>query len=751
MLFSKKFITDTYEFADYDREVAAPYFRKNLFFDKLPDEVSITVTGLGFYKLYVNGKDITRTHLAPYISNPNNFIAYDTYPLKEYLQEGKNTVAFLLGCGFQNNYGGFIWLFQDAPFRSSPRLAFAIEYEQDGMKTVIEADSTVLTHPSPLLANDLRVGVRYDARCEIEGWNLPDFDDTAWNNAIQTLPYGGECALSEVKPIKVTDIRKPVSITREGDAYIYDFGINDTGLTRLRIKGERGQKVTIHHGEYLAAGIFDQENILFTKTNKKAIGMPAYTQRTEYILKGDGDTEEYTPDFTYYGFRYAKVEGITEEQATSELLTYLVMSTDLKERGGFTSSDPILNQLEQMSGRSTISNFIHYPLDCPHREKNGWTGDAAVSAEQTMLRFDPEFNYRTWLRSLSCDQDSRGAIPCINPTAGWGYDWGSGPAWDRVIVELPYQEYVLRGELTLARTVAPTLIKYFEYLRTRVNKRGLIAFGLGDWLAPWNELMPTLEFTDTLVSSDMLRKASILFRAMGRGAEADFILAFSKELRSAIRDKLLDKDTMVFDNGGESAQALAIYYGLCDSEKEKTAALSVLVKEIEARDGFMTVGILGQKGLFRVLADGGYEDLALSMLTRPDAPSYGSMIKNGYTCISECITNKVQSLNHHCWCDFSAFLITHIAGIRLNPSETNVMELLIAPTFPTLLSHARAYHRAPAGRIDVFWERVGEKIRFTLGVPTNMKTTIRLPSGYVFEDGTSQRSGRPGTYTVIKK
>ncbi len=750
MLFSKKFIAAGLEYSDYDYEVPAPYLRKNISFDKLPEKITITVTALGFYKLYVNGKEITRTHLAPYVSNPNNFLAYDSYDIREYLKEGRNTLAFLLGNGFQNNYGGFIWLFQNAPFRSSPRLAFAIEYEDGETKSVIEADSTVLTHPSPLVANDFRVGVRYDARKEIEGWSLPTFDDSAWTPAISVLPYGGETFLSTVKPITVTAVRKPVAIWQEDDAYVYDFGINDTGLTTLRIKGEAGQKVTIHHGEYIADGKFDQDNILFTHTNKKAIGMPAYTQRTEYILRGEG-VEEYTPDFTYYGFRYAKVEGITKEQATEDLLTYLVMSTDLKERGGFTSSDETLNTLEEMSIRSTVSNFLHYPLDCPHREKNGWTGDAAVSAEQTMLRFDPEANYKTWLQSIVCDQDSKGAIPCINPTSGWGYEWGSGPAWDRVIVELPYQEYVLRGELTLARITAASHLKYFEYLRARVNERGLIAFGLGDWLAPNDALMPSLEFTDTLVSYDMLRKSSLLFRAMGRRAEADFILAFAKELREAIREKLLDRSTMTFDNGGESAQSLAIYYGLCDNEEERRLAFEVLVREIEARGGYMTVGILGQKGLFRVLAEGGRIDLALNMITRPDAPSYGFMVKDGYTSISECITGKVQSFNHHIWCDFSAFLITHIAGIRMNPTETNVMELLVAPTFPSSLDRVRAYYRAPVGRIDVFWEKKDGVIRFTLGMPTEMKATVKLPDGYCFEDGTTERAGKPGTFTVIKK
>ena len=79
------------------------------------------------------------------------------------------------------------------------------------------------------------------------------------------------------------------------------------------------------------------------------------------------------------------------------------------------------------------------------------------------------------------------------------------------------------------------------------------------------------------------------------------------------------------------------------------------------------------------------------------------------------------------------------------------MELLIAPNFPVSLSHAKGYHRAPAGRIDVYWERQGDSIRLTIGMPTEMKATVKLPEGYVFEDGSSERAGKPGTLTVIKK
>ena len=105
-----------------------------------------------------------------------------------------------------------------------------------------------------------------------------------------------------------------------------------------------------------------------------------YAQRVIYYCRG-GEEEIFIPPFTYFGYRYAFVTGITEEQAVPSLLTYLVAHSEMEARGGFTCSDEMANKLFTMALRSDLSNFFFFPTDCPHREKNGWTGDASASAE----------------------------------------------------------------------------------------------------------------------------------------------------------------------------------------------------------------------------------------------------------------------------------------------------------------------------------------------------------------------------------
>lgn len=133
----------------------------------------------------------------------------------------------------------------------------------------------------------------------------------------------------------------------------------------------------------------------------------------------------YIPSFTYHGFRYVLVKGITEEQATKDLLTYLATSSDTKAIGGFHCSDKTVNTLFEMIKRSDRSNFCYFPTDCPHREKNGWTGDASLSAAHMMLLYDTEKSWREWLCNVRKAQTDSGMLPGIVPTAGWGMNGGT--------------------------------------------------------------------------------------------------------------------------------------------------------------------------------------------------------------------------------------------------------------------------------------------------------------------------------------
>ena len=727
---SEKFICAQEKMCDLFDYVPSPYIRKKFVLEKTYEAAEMTICGLGFYELYINGEHITRGYLSSYISNPDDFLYYDKYEVSDYLRTGENVIGIRLGNGMQNAFGGYVWDFEKASFRSSPKFALRLDI---GV-FVIEADESFVCVPSPIFYDDLRMGERYDARKEIKGWNLPGFDDSSWKPAIVTKTPKGEKVLNEACPITERARLKPVRITPEGDAFIYDFGQNSAGLCKLTVTGEVGQKIGMTFGEYLMDGKFHTDNISFIRDEYK--DLPPFIQYDEYICAG-GENETYTPSFTYHGFRYVKVDGITAKQATPELLTYIVFNTELPECGGFECSDQILNALQKMTRESTLSNFHHFPTDCPHREKNGWTADAALSSEHALLNLEPDDNYVQWIKNICKSMDEKGAIPGIIPTGGWGFAWGNGPAWDSVLAVIPYFLAVYRDDLRAAEYAAPYILRYLKYLASRRDEKGLVAFGLGDWYPPTGVAVSPLILTDSITAVDICKKSEYLFARLGLEAEKSYASQLWYEFRNAIRDGLLDKETMKLAGGEQTSQAMGLYYDIFDKDERK-AAFDVLLESIKAFGDHMGCGVLGARVILHVLAEFGRTDLAVNMINRKDAPSYGNWVVTGETTLAEVFNREgenVASRNHHFFGDISAFFIKRLGGIVVNPTGFDINEVLIEPHFAESLSFVKAFHIAPAGRITIEWVRTGETVELKVTIPKGCKATLSLRDGYYTEDG----------------
>ena len=749
MDFPLNFIKAGDKFTTVDEHVPAPFFRRTFTAEKEMDSAELIITGLGYYELFVNGKKITKGPLAPYRSNIDDYIYYDSYDIASVLSAGKNVIGIMLGNGIRNAPGAYIWEFEKARFRGAPITAFSLSVRyKDGSEETVVSDTDTLTAPSPVIFDELHFGEYYDARLEIPGWNLPDFDDSGWSRAVPDEPPRGEARLCGADPITVRSVIKPVSVTKyTDDSYIYDFGVNTAGLCRLRINGTEGQKVLMRYFETFVDGEPYFRNNRFDPDDR--------FQEDEYYCSGKG-TEEYTPHFTYHGFRYVLVSGITAEQATSELLTYLEMGSDIKQSGAFTCSDETVNKIQEATVRSDTSNFFYFPTDCPQREKNGWTADASLSAEQVLLNLAPEKSYKEWMRNIYKSLNDKGQLPGIIPTGGWGYHWGNGPAWDNVIVYIPYYTYKYCGDRQMLEELAAPLMRYLNYLFSRLDGKGLIAIGLGDWCQVGlieDQFKTPLVVTDTILTCDIAEKAAFIYGELGMEAQKWFALSLAERTRDAFRENLIDKASLTVEGGTQTGQAMALFYGMF-TEEEKARALDVLVKYIHDADDHFDTGVLGGKVIYRVLAENGYVDLAYKMITRPDYPSYGNWIARGATTLWEAFypeNGRILSLNHHFWGDVSAWFYIYLAGMKINPTCRDTTEVDIKPCFAEALSEVSAYHDMPDGKISVSWNRNGGKITLAIEAAEKLHGKIGLPAGYAFEDGDTEKELKSGNYTVIRK
>ncbi|MCI1859449.1 MAG: hypothetical protein LKI80_15065, partial [Sporolactobacillus sp.] len=454
-----------------------------------------------------------------------------------------------------------------------------------------------------------------------------------------------------------------------------------------------------------------------------------------------------------HGFRYVYITGIHKEQATEDLLTYLVMHSKVKTVGNFSSSDEISNKIQQCTRNSDLSNFYYFPTDCPQREKNGWTGDAALSAEQLLLNFSVEKDFAEWMTNIRAAQNDEGAIPGIVPTASWGYEWGSGPAWDSALVYIPFFVYKYHGDKQIIKDNATAFIRYLNYLTTKQDEHGLIAFGLGDWCPAGRDFdayKSPLVLTDSILSMDIAKKAAFLFHEIGWKLQSDFAEKLSNQLRNSIRHYLIDFATMTAEGACQTSQAMAIYYGIF-AEGEKQAAFKRLLEIIHQSDEHIDAGILGLRVLFHVLADFGEADLAYQMIVRKDFPAYGNWIARGATSLWETFYREGEvagSMNHHFFGDVSSWFIQTIAGIHFNPYCHNLNEVIIAPHFIKQLNHAEAYYVSPLGKIAVRWEREKEEIFLKVAVPKNMKGIIRAPKGWTLPHELGTIPVTTGTYSL---
>lgn len=765
-MLSNKFICASHNYTTFNQFVPSPYFRKSFVVYSMPEKCTVTIGTPGFYELYINGERITKGILAPYISNPDHVVYYDEYDITRYLAEGRNVLGIQLGNGMQNPIGGEIWDFDKAPFRGSPRVAFAIELTNpDGTVDVIEANRTVKTAPSPLIFDDLRCGCFYDARREIPDWSQIKFVDDSWNDALIAEAPRGEKRLCKAEPItsvrhiRATKIRrctmeefrydKRVSQeisdypTKMKDGWLYDFGITTAGIARLKIKGERGQKIDLQFGEYIGPdGKPDISNIQFLPEG--------FAQRDIYVLKGEGE-EIFEPQFTYHGYRYCVVFGITEEQATPDLLTCIVCSSAIPENGGFRCSDDVLNRLQAMTRNSTLSNFYYFPTDCPQREKNGWTGDASMSARQTILNLAPEKSYKEWLFNIRKAQNEDGMIPGVVPTDKWGYGKGFGPSWDGVIVNLPYFMYLYRGDKEILEENAEAIFRYASFLSRHRTKRGTLNNGLGDW-CPVTKVKTPVEFTSSVVAMDNLSKSAFIFDVLKMELQKDFCLKLYDEIRSAVRKYLVDFSSMTAIGRCQTAQSMAIYYNVFD-EGEKQQAFKVLEDIIAESDDHIDFGFIGVMTIFRVLCDFGRQDLAYKMIARADYPSFGNWVKKGYTALAENFHPENEfpdSLNHHCFGDISAIFIEYFAGLKVNPYGDDCREVNFQPCFVGALNHAAAFYETVEGKVSVKWERISGGMLLTIEKPEGVYGEIRLPAGYVLRDsGLSYAKLEAGEFLAV--
>jgi len=705
----------------------APYFRKVIEIKSGLKHATAYVAGIGYHELYVNSQKVSDTYLEPGYTRFDRRTYYLTYDITNLLSKGENGIGVILGNGWYNVQTKAVWYFEKAPWRKTPRLQADIRLEYaDGTVDFISTDESWKWSEGPIRFNSLYAGEIYDARQELGDWSSVDYDDSGWKSALLTESPGGILSAQSAPPIKVIRTIKPVKVYPLANGkYVFDMGQNFAGTACLKIKGERGTKVTMQFGERLNEDYSLNVNRIAVHSRIPPDQLPFQTD--VYILKGKGE-ETYIPRFTYHGYQYVEVKTEPAVELTETNLEGLFLSTGFEDAGSFKCSNELLNKLYAATRQSYRSNFYSIPTDCPHREKNGWTGDAHVSCETGLWNYNGIMAYRKWLQDLRDEQRPSGELPGIVPSSGWGYKWGNGPAWDSALPIIAWTLYEFYGDTTVLQENYEAVKRYVDYLETRTES-GILTIGLGDWVSlvetPVGITSTGYYYQDALTLSKM---AGIL------GKENDQVTyeVLAEKIKTAFNKTYLDSMTNHYKVQTQTALSCAVFQELVPDQTVKDNTVSDLIAQIKQRDTHPDFGMLGSKYVLNVLRESGHNELAYKMISQTGYPSWGYWIRRGATTLWEDWKGEA-SLNHIFLGDFTTWFFKALGGIRIDPASPGFGHFFVKPVFVADISFVECTHSCMQGKIVSNWKRSGSRVKMELTVPANTTASLQLAKVYQLE------------------
>jgi alpha-L-rhamnosidase len=716
----------------------APYFRSifSLEASKKVKSAKLFIAGVGYHIVYFNEKLLTKDVLSPAPTSYDKQVLFVEHDITKLLKS-KNILALHQGNGFfgQNIAFGTM-LSYGKPMNKT---IIEINYS-DGSQEFIYSDASWKSSTGPIVFDNVYAGETYDSRLEMNDWTKLNFDDSNWEQAqiISTIIPKTIYNPSLLPPIRKVKSIQPRSVIKLGNKrFLVDFGQNMSGFVRIKVNEKSGTAVKIRYSEVL------YKDSLALHTASDGAFATGVEQTDIFIANGSG-WKSWEPVFTYHGFRYIEVSGISTLK-TNQINAYFVHS-DVKPIGTFSCSSEVLNQMYEVSKRTLLSNLHGIPEDCPAREKCGWLGDTHAFADFSMYNYDMHSFYSKYMQDIAYSlSDSTSAIQMVVPGKRTGgkasFDWGI------TLILLPYQMYLYYNDFEPFKHNYQRMKWFMQQMEKFENPDGLMTSGYGDWCPPLWDRIKSPEFMECLpiVSStayyyEVVRILEQMSLKLNDPMYSEKMRLKAQKIKDGFSKNFLIKHSQ---NGGEwfgsqTGTILALKFRLVD-EKTRPAILETLVNDIsKTRNYHHNCGIFGHKYIYSLLCDEGFADVAYKVITNPTFPSLAHTLASGLTTWPErqwewkTDEDMSRSLNHAMHSGFALFFHENILGIKPVIEKPGFEAFCIQPSFPAALNFAKGSLKTKQGEIAVSWKRKNELIELEVKVPDGTNAQFIAPIGYYF-------------------
>ena len=692
-----------------------PIFEKELPLVKPVAKARLYICGLGLYEASLNGEKIGEEFLTPGSNNYNAWTQYQTYDITAPLQKG-GTMRVTLGNGWYKGRFGFDYAPEPKGFYGTEWKLLAevrVTYT-DGTEAVFGTDDTWLVHRSGITASGI-----YDGECMDD--TLPDI--TAVPATLCEAPTGALTARYSV-PVTLYKSIPAILLTTPTGELVLDVGQNIAGIFSLNVNLPRGAAVRLQFGEILQDGCFYRDNLRSAKA--------------EYTYISDGKAHVLQPKFTYYGYRYVKVEGIPDLNPAD--FTALVLTSALERTADLQVEHPLVQKLIESCEWGCIDNFVDVPTDCPQRdERMGWTADTQVFASTACIIRDATAFYRKYLHDMATEQVARdGAVPEVVPAFMLG---AAASVWGDAATIIPWEVYEASGDVSILEEHFDSMCAWVDYI-TRMDGDDCDwrrAKHLGDWLAldlpgaadDATSGATALDFIGDvyyMYSAELTAKAATV---LGRSAAAEKYAALAKALRARIQAEFYSP-TGRCCSSTQTALLLTLRHSLADEAR----TCRDLQKVFTRSHNKLQTGFVGTPILCDTLAEHGMSDFAAELLLNEEFPGWLYEIKLGATTVWErwnsldkdghVSSTGMNSLNHYAYGTVLGWMYRHLAGFQRTAPGSRTMHLAPTPIWDLHSLTARAH--TPAGTYELSWRIVDENhLTVSFTVPFNATATVVLP------------------------
>ena len=739
-------------------------FRKSFSAGKKIKSATAFITVHGMYEAFINGKKMGDAFLTPGWTSYHKRLQYQVYDVTSLIEKGGNAIGVMIGSGWYRT--SLAWNNNKNIYGKKLGLLFQLEikYDDGTQETVVSDGHWKTSDDGPVRVSEIYNGETNDARLEKPGWDKPGYDDRAWRPVVEKDYPMNNLVATYNEPVKKHEVFHPVNIfkTPMGEQVI-DFGQNLVGWAQFKIRGRAGETLVVDHAEVLdKAGNFYTENLRAAKA------------RNTYILSGRGE-DYFEPHFTFQGFRYVRITGITND-IKKEDISAVTLYSDMEPTGQFSCSNPMLNQLQHNIQWGQKGNFLDVPTDCPQRdERLGWTGDAQAFSRTASFNMGVHNFFSKWLKDVAADQNADGRVPFVIPNVLDSMAGGSA-GWADASTIIPWNMWLAYGDPKILEDQYGSMKAWVGFMQN--HSRDYLwnkGFHFGDWLfyRPSDDNDGRAAVTDKYLIAQCFfaHSTQLLINAAGVLNKTGDVQLYTDQLRlikeAFLKEYVTPSGRLV--SSTQTAYVLALQFDMLP-ENLRSQAAQRLADNVRDYDDHLTTGFLGTPYLCHVLSRFGYDSLAYKLLLQDTYPSWLYPVKMGATTIwerwdgqkpdSSFQTPGMNSFNHYAYGAIGDWMYRNITGIDTYTDGPGYKKIIVKPHPGGRLEYASAGLETGYGKLSVQWKIQGGKFLLDVEIPVNTSASIYIPaetpdkilenSNPLSETRDITVSGKDGKYVVLQ-